>query len=340
MKRAILFLVLFALIKISFAQDLQYSQFYAAPLYLNPALTGMTELTRMGVNYRKQWPGLNYDFQGYSAFLDHYSFDLKSGFGISLNAFEESNLGLKLMDFSGYYSYQLMLSEDHRLRFGAQAGVGRRNAAMDHLLLGDQIDVFSKTVAPVTLEDLPPFEPYSFLDLGFGTMFTGENYWVGASAYHVNRPDLSFYSASSRDRIAVKWNGHAGLQLPLRSGLSVYEGDGDNLVFLAANYKQQGPFRQLDLSTQLIYNSLVMGIGFRGIPSSGDLPNRDSIIALVGVSLESGLLIGYSFDYMISRLGMETHGAHEISIRYQFLKGLPQDRDRKSRILKCFRYMM
>ncbi|HSI75701.1 MAG TPA: PorP/SprF family type IX secretion system membrane protein [Lunatimonas sp.] len=340
MKKAILFLVLFALIKTSSAQDLQYSQFYAAPLYLNPALTGMTELTRMGLNYRKQWPGLNYDFQGYSAFLDHYSFDLKSGFGISLNAFEESNLGLKLMDFSGYYSYQLMLSDIHSLRFGAQAGVGRRSSAMDHLLLGDQIDVFSKTVAPVTLEDLPPFEPYSFLDLGFGAMFTGENYWLGASAYHVNRPNLSFYSSASGDRIAVKWNAHAGLQLPLRSGLSVYEGDGDNMVFLAANYKQQGPFQQLDLSTQLIYNSLVLGVGFRGIPSSGDLPNRDSIIALVGVSLESGLLIGYSFDYMISRLGMETHGAHEISIRYQFLKGFPQDRDRKSRILKCFRYMM
>lgn len=339
MKKAILFLVFFALVKMSSAQDLQYSQFYAAPLYLNPALTGMTELTRMGLNYRKQWPGLNYDFQGYSAFLDHYSFDLKSGFGVSLNAFEESNLGLKLMDFSGYYSYQLFLSEIHSLRFGAQAGVGRRSSSMDHLLLGDQIDVFSKTVAPVTLEDLPPFEPYSFLDLGFGTMFTAENYWLGVSAYHVNRPNLSFYSLSA-DRIAVKWNAHAGLQLPIRSGLSVYEGDGDNLVFLAANYKQQGPFRQLDLSAQLIYNSMVMGVGFRGIPSSGELPNRDSIIALVGVNLESGLLIGYSFDYMISRLGMETHGAHEISIRYQFLKGLPHDRDRKSRILKCFRYMM
>lgn len=339
MKKAILFLVLFTLIKVTAAQDLQYSQFYAAPLYLNPALTGMTELTRMGLNYRKQWPGLNYDFQGYSAYLDHYSFDLKSGFGISLNAFEESNLGLKLMDFSGYYSYQLMISEIHSLRFGTQAGVGRRSSAMDHFLLGDQIDVFSKTVAPVTLEDLPPFEPYSFLDIGFGTMFTSENYWIGASAYHVNRPNLSFYSISS-DRIAVKWNAHAGLQFPIRTGLSVYEGDGDDLVFLAANYKQLGPFRQLDLSAQLIYNSLVMGVGFRGIPSSGELPNRDSIIALVGVNLESGLLIGYSFDYMISRLGMETHGAHEISIRYQFLKGLPQDRDRKSRILKCFRYMM
>jgi type IX secretion system PorP/SprF family membrane protein len=340
MKRGVFLLIFIGCVRVAFAQDLQYSQFYAAPLYLNPALTGMTELTRLGVNYRKQWPGLNYDFQGYSAFIDHYSYDLKSGFGVSINAFEEANLGLKLMDLSGYYSYRLVLSELHSLRFGAQAGVGRRSSAMDQLLLGDQIDVFSKTVAPVTIEDLPPFEPYSFIDLGFGTMFTGDNYWVGASAYHVNRPNLSFFSGALGNRLQVKWNAHAGLQLPLRSGLSVYEGDGENLFFLAANYKQQGPFRQLDLSAQLLYNSLVMGIGFRGIPSAAELPNRDSIIALVGVNLENGLLIGYSFDYMISKLGMETHGAHEVSIRYQFLKGLPQDRGKRSRILKCFRYMM
>ena len=57
------------------AQDTQYSQFYAAPLYLNPALTGASELTRVGVNYRNQWPGLDYSFNSYSAYIDHYIFD-------------------------------------------------------------------------------------------------------------------------------------------------------------------------------------------------------------------------------------------------------------------------
>mgnify|MGYP002795437940 CR=1 FL=1 len=53
------------------AKDFHYSQFYAAPLYLNTSLTGITELSRIGVNYRKQWAGLDPDFNAYSAYFDH-----------------------------------------------------------------------------------------------------------------------------------------------------------------------------------------------------------------------------------------------------------------------------
>lgn len=56
------------------AQDIQFSQFYAAPLYLNPAMTGASEMTRIGVNYRNQWPGLDQTFNAYSAYADHYIF--------------------------------------------------------------------------------------------------------------------------------------------------------------------------------------------------------------------------------------------------------------------------
>lgn len=323
-----------------FGQDMQYSQFYAAPLQLNPAMTGVTELTRMGANYRKQWPGLNYDFQAFSAYVDHYSFDMKSGFGVSLNSFQESNLQMNLTDLSVFYAYNLHLTENSHLRFGGQAAVVRRHAGMDHLLLSDQIDVFSRTISRVTRDDLPDFEPYSYLDLGFGMLLTGEHYWLGSSAYHINRPNLSFYTSHLGDRLPVKYNFHGGYVIPFNSGRTVFEEDSPNLFFFAANYKQQGPFRQLDLSGQVVYRSVLMGLGFRGIPGVASLPNRDSVIALIGLNTDGGLMIGYSFDYMISSLGMQTHGAHEISIRYQFLKGLPQSRAQKSRILRCFQYMM
>ena len=46
------------------AQDPQFSQYYAAPLYLNPAFTGSEMLPRIGANYRNQWPGIELDFSG------------------------------------------------------------------------------------------------------------------------------------------------------------------------------------------------------------------------------------------------------------------------------------
>ena len=45
-----------------FAQDPQFSQFYAAPLYLNPAFAGSSELARVGINYRNQWPAMPGNF--------------------------------------------------------------------------------------------------------------------------------------------------------------------------------------------------------------------------------------------------------------------------------------
>jgi len=36
------------------AQDAQFSQFYAAPLYLNPAFAGSTSQALVGANYRNQ----------------------------------------------------------------------------------------------------------------------------------------------------------------------------------------------------------------------------------------------------------------------------------------------
>ena len=54
------------------AQDPQFSQFYAAPLYLNPAFAGSSQQGRVGLNYRNQWPGIDANFTTVSAFADFY----------------------------------------------------------------------------------------------------------------------------------------------------------------------------------------------------------------------------------------------------------------------------
>ena len=55
------------------AQDYTYSQFYANPLYLNPAMAGSEYCPRLILNYRNQWPSLPEAFVSYSASFDRYS---------------------------------------------------------------------------------------------------------------------------------------------------------------------------------------------------------------------------------------------------------------------------
>lgn len=321
------------------AQDFHYSQFYAAPLYLNPALTGSTELSRVGLNYRKQWPGLDHDFNAYSAYFDHYSFDLKSGFGLAVNSFQETNMKVNTTDISAFYAYNLQLAETWNFRMGTQVSMVRRSADLDNLIFGDQVDLFNRTINPATLDNVPDFEPYSYLDIGFGGLLTNENFWLGSSFHHVNEPGLSFYPDDEVGYLPIKWSVHGGWNFPL--GANQYFGSKfDNMASILVNYKKQGPFQQLDVGAQLLYRSLISGLSFRGIPGVRDMPNQDSVIFLLGLKLDTGMVIGYSYDFMVSNIGSQTKGAHELSLRYQFFMGDPKHRNQRSRILKCFDFMM
>ena len=66
------------------AQDPQFSQFYAAPLYLNPAFAGSTQQGRVGMNYRNQWPAIDANFTTISAYADFFIEDKNSGVGAFL----------------------------------------------------------------------------------------------------------------------------------------------------------------------------------------------------------------------------------------------------------------
>jgi len=58
MKKLLLTLLLFpGIVSVSLAQDPNFSQFFASPLTLNPALTGKFDGNfRLAGNYRNQWP--------------------------------------------------------------------------------------------------------------------------------------------------------------------------------------------------------------------------------------------------------------------------------------------
>src|SRR6201990_792280 len=77
------------------AQDPQFSQFYAAPLYLNPAFAGSTNQARIGLNYRNQWPAIDANFTTFSAFADFYLEDYNSGVGVIINRDYVNLVGLQ-----------------------------------------------------------------------------------------------------------------------------------------------------------------------------------------------------------------------------------------------------
>src|SRR5882762_2093505 len=93
------------------AQDPQFSQFYAAPLYLNPAFAGATGQARVGTNYRNQWPAIDANFNTISAFADFYIESKNSGVGIIINKDREGLLGLQSLSVGLIYAYELKITQ-------------------------------------------------------------------------------------------------------------------------------------------------------------------------------------------------------------------------------------
>ncbi len=334
--------VLFGASQGTFAQDVQYSQFYAAPLYLNPALTGASELTRVGVNYRNQWPGLDHNFNSYSAYIDHYIFDYNSGIGLIFNGSQESMANLSTNEIGLTYAYRLKLGEELYFRIGAQASYMQRDALFNDLVFGTQIDIINGTIGGITdeLNGIPIDSRYNFFDYSFGGMFYSKKIWLGVSAHHVSEPNRSFVE-DQISRLPVKLSAQGGIKFDLVGGRRNYftHAYAERSISFAFNYKQQDPFTQLDIGTQLFLDPLVLGVWYRGLPTNNALPNNESVIGLVGVSLESGLDIGYSYDFTISKLGMRNSGgAHEVSLTYTFLWGEAKNRNQRARTIPCFRY--
>lgn len=346
MIRSQLHLVFFVLVFIataleSMGQDPQYSQYYAAPLYLNPAFTGSELRGRVGVNYRNQWPGLDATFNTFSAYYDTYLEDYNSGVGVMVTNDVESASSLKSITISALYAYELRVGENAYFRPGFQASYMRRDIGFyENLVFANQISP-SDPFGPILPGDalLGLGEPVNMFSLSLGGLFFTENFWLGASAHHVNQPNQSFLDEGFSN-LPAKYSIHTGYRISLGRGAMkrdfthTYK---QRYITPTLNYKRQGPFEQLDVGAYVFLEPLIIGAWYRGLPYKpvNNQSNRDALVMLVGFNLPTGFNIGYSFDYTISQLGIQSGGAHEISLSYVFPDKNPGSPRRRDTLLPC-----
>lgn len=322
------------------AQDPQYSQYYAAPLYLNPAMAGGELTGRVGFNYRNQWPSIDAQFTTFSAYYDTYLPDYNSGIGIHVMQDTEGAAKLRSTTISALYSYELKLGDNSYFRPGFQASYIRREIGFyENLVFANQInpsDPFGPTLPGTDIPGLG--DPIGMLSLSVGGLFFTENLWAGFSAHHVNEPNQSFIDGVSP--LPMKLSFHAGYRISLSEGSM--RGDFTHIrkqrsLTPTINYKRQGPFEQLDLGAYLSLEPIVFGLWYRGLPYKPveNQSNRDAIVMMVGLNLLSGLNIGYSFDYTVSQLGIQSGGAHELSLSWTLPNKYQGKPSRRDTILPC-----
>jgi type IX secretion system PorP/SprF family membrane protein len=323
------------------AQDPQFSQFYAAPLYLNPAFAGSTNQARAGINYRNQWPAIDANFTTLSAYFDYFIEDKNSGVGILLTRDQEGLAGLRSLSVALQYSYELSITEHLGFRPGFQVGLYNRDVDFSKLTFGDQFSPNGDVIQPTQeIFDNTNFSK-TFIDLSAGGVFFTKVAWLGIAANHLNQPNQSIIDEKAP--LPMKLSLHGGFKFFMKSGhvgSGVYAREAERSIAPAFQYRHQGKFDQMDLGLYFTFEPLVLGTWYRGVPFKklNDFVNNESIVLLLGftrLGAKDAINIGYSYDFTISKLGPGSGGAHEFSLVYTWPMRNPRKPPKDKLVIPC-----
>jgi type IX secretion system PorP/SprF family membrane protein len=299
-----------------FAQDPQFTQFYAAQTYLNPAFTGMGNCTRVSGNFRDQWPQIPGKFVSYMFNYDQYFSEVNSSFGLLMTNDRAGSGRLRATTLSLLYAYEVQINYDWRVRAGLRSGLVTRNINMNDLVFGDQL---ARGGASTSIS-APQSEMAIYPDFGAGGLVYSKFLWAGVAIDHLNKPNQTVLNGYAE--VPRKFSLHTGARIaidePVDSKITA-----KHSFYPALNYRAQGQFDQLDLGFYYGYqNSMMIGLWYRGIQGfkayERGMPNNDAVALLLGFTIDQ-LQIGYSYDYTFSWLrNFHSRGAHEISLNYVY----------------------
>lgn len=303
-------------------QDAHLSQYYAAPLYLNPALVGSSGDGRANINYRNQWLGVPSNYQTFIGGFDTPLANRHLSVGGQIHEDVITNEKGAIIDrtiVNATAGYKVKVTKDYTLSFGMQVGFEQSSLGFYRLLFGDQIDDDGITGDPT--QDRVDKESNIYPDFSAGTMVYGKGFWFGLSFFHINQPSITRFT-NGTDYLPLRFSAQAGYRIPLtyRWHGSVANYD-DKYLSLMFHYQAQGKKDQLSSGINFDYHPIILGVWYRGLflkdNEHSNQFNHDSIVIMSGVKLKK-FTIGYSFDLPIGGLQFSEGNSHEISIRYNF----------------------
>lgn len=327
MRNLVLPILMLILVKPAFAQDPNFSQFFVSPLTLNPALTGKFNGDfRVAGNYRDQWPEISKAYITSTISLDapilrsRLSEDDTWGIGIMAMTDKTANGILSGNFVSVTTAYHKGIDED-----GLQSvGIGFQGTYSNKRLDGTKLNFLDEldenggwTVPSGEAIDNRQINT-SYFDFAVGALYNGStdgynNFYFGASGYHLNKPRESF-TGDVFYQINPRITLNAGGALPL--------GDRSRTIYLSSLYSRQAGA-----------TNFVLG-GAAGFLLNEDEENptnfyaglwsrfnnvNDALIPYIGLEY-GGFRFGLSYDVNISSLKTASQSKGGIEISLIFIK--------------------
>jgi type IX secretion system PorP/SprF family membrane protein len=294
-------------------QNIQFTQYVFNSLSVNPAYAGYKEEWFAQMALRSQWLGVEGAPKTGVISIDGIvdPRDRKMGIGFQVTS---DKIGPQFTtSVTGNYAYRLQLNDDdtQRLSFGIGVGVVQYN------LDGQMLNTSESGDQAIALDNESHLKP----DLRLGVYYNSDYWYVGLSmldafsnggvtnttrspAFNISRSRHAYFIAGSLINISP--------EMRVRPSLMIKE-------------DFRGP-TSLDLNVMTIFNDkLWLGGSFRtgfGLWKKGindlDLGKQNSISGIVQVFVSDRFRIGYSYDYVTSKLGSNQNGSHELTMGFTF----------------------
>ncbi|MEM6298949.1 MAG: PorP/SprF family type IX secretion system membrane protein [Bacteroidota bacterium] len=271
------------------AQDLNLTQFYLTPAYLNPAFAGTTPEFRLAFHHRSQWNALETTPQRQFASFE-YNFITFDG-GMSLTA-GRTTLGgdarWQTFEARGAYSQRVYLNYRWIIGAGLELAYVTGSLNQGDLIFEDQL-----LSGNATRETLPA-ERSSYVDANFGLTIYNKAFYAGLAVRNLTTPSLNAFGAEQNEleRVFLVQIGYKA-ELPFK-----------NYITPAALFRYQNSFYQLDLGANWENEYVFTGLWYRGVPFlSGGVENsvnQDAISLTAGAHLGAMTTVAFSYDINIA----------------------------------------
>lgn len=321
MKSFVCVLLFFFISLDSYGQDIHFSEFYASPINLNPALTGQFDGSlRAGMGYRDQYRAVASPYQTLSVFADFRENGMNGrknsfGYGLILNADIAGDAGMGTYQVGLPFALHFALTSTDILSLGAVPSLNILTVRSEDLRYGDQFGGFMYNIESVSAETGNLGSPLYF-SLAAGINYTKRistraTASAGVSAYNINSPNQSLYENTTTE-LPRRFAFHGLYRFAI--------GDAMDIVPLA-KFAMQSTHRQLMFGgqiyqylPQLSVRSINYGISFRAL-------DYDAVIANFGFVYYL-FYVGFNYDFNVSKLSAvsNSRGAFEMHIILYFDK--------------------
>lgn len=315
------------------AQDIHFSQFFASPLNLNPATTGVLSCDlRFTAIYRNQWASVlgSNAFNTFSAGVEtRLPVGKNDYWGLGLNLWADKAGASSFSSVHGSVNGSFIKrlggrrSLDMFLVAGGSLGFSQRSISTLNLQFGNQWTGDTFDGSSSTGEDMSSWTPITYADLGAGLFWwmaldhdAKSTINAGIAFTHLTKANIAFQTQGF-EPLFLKSTIHFGGEFRVQRRLAIVP----NVVMFF-----QGPSVETNLGTSLKFDfskrassnqAFEIGPWLRIVSSPTGQIASDAVVAVMRIRYGSSTF-GFSYDINTSRLRSATrgNGAFEVSYVY------------------------